>query len=154
MTKAFEHLAESGLSGWQDTTALIGRLFDTARPAGVFSEPLQAGDHTIITASEVMVGMGAGYGSGSGFGPDEAEKGAVEETAGNKGGIEAVDHESGGGGGGGGYATGRPVAIISVGPEGVAVQPVPDVTKVLLALTTMLGTLLVLVSKMRQAGRE
>jgi uncharacterized spore protein YtfJ len=42
---------------------------------------------------------------------------------------------AGGGGGGGGGAMGRPVAAIILGPEGVQVKPVLDMTK--LALTAL-----------------
>ena len=42
---------------------------------------------------------------------------------------------AGGGGGGGGGAMARPVAVIVMGPDGVRVKPVLDVTK--LAVTAL-----------------
>jgi uncharacterized spore protein YtfJ len=68
------------------------------------------GDRTLITA--VAVDRAGGFGFGAGGGGEGAESG------------------SGGGGGGGGSAQGRPVAVIEVGPSGVEVHPVIDVTKV------------------------
>jgi uncharacterized spore protein YtfJ len=56
-----------------------------------------------------------------------------------------------GGGGGGGNATARPVAVIHVGPEGVDVEPVVDVTKISLAFFTMLGSIFLMARKMRKA---
>jgi uncharacterized spore protein YtfJ len=59
----------------------------------------------------------------------------------------------GGGGAGGGAALGRPVAVISIGPHGVAVEPIVDVTKIALAFVTALGGMLVVWSKMRRAAK-
>jgi hypothetical protein len=49
---------------------------------------------------------------------------------------------------------GRPVAVISVGPAGVQVEPVVDITKIGLALITALGAMFMMLRKMRQAGRR
>ena len=43
---------------------LVGRLFDVAKPDTVYTKPLNVEDRTIITASEIVVTMGAGYGGG------------------------------------------------------------------------------------------
>jgi uncharacterized spore protein YtfJ len=118
----------------------LGRLFDVARAETVFGEPLQQGDYTLITASEVTVGLGFGFGVGGGEGiMDE------EEDAGGEG--------FGGGGGGGGGSMGRPVAVIAVGPHGVIVEPVVDATKVALAFATALGSMFLMFSRMRRASR-
>jgi len=125
-------------------------LFDVAQPGAVFSEPVTAEGHTIITASEVSVGMGFGYGMGGGTSPRRA--GAKMASEG-----ETQDEEDsdgiGGGGGGGGASGGRPVAVISIGKEGVQVEPVVDVTKIALAFFTTLGSMFFMRSKMRQAGK-
>jgi len=112
---------------------LIGRLFDTAHTDAVYSKPHTQGGTTIIVASEVTVGMGVGFGGGEGNNPDE---------------------ESGGGGGGGGYASGRPVAVISVNAAGVQVQPIFDLTKIAIAALTALGAMAVVYQRISRAARE
>jgi len=47
----------------------------------------------------------------------------------------------GGGGGGGGHAVGRPVAVVTIEPEGVTVQPVLDRTKIVLTALTAAGAM-------------
>ena len=113
-------------------TETIGRLFDVAQPSAVYAEPKEVGEYTIITASEVTVGMGLGFGSGV----DEGDAGS-----------------SGGGGGGGGFSTGRPVAAIEVGPNGVRIEPIVDVTKIAIALFTALGAIFVARKRIRKASR-
>ncbi len=62
---------------------------------------------------------------------------------------------AGANGGGGGTAVGRPVAVISIEPNGqVAVTPIVDPTKIALAFITVLGSFLVMTGKMRKAGSE
>ena len=122
---------------------LIGKLFTVAQPSSVFGEPVVTGDYTIITASEVSVSMGAGFGGGGALKSDPAQTGQEEH---------ADAREVGGGGGGGGFSLGRPVAVISIGPAGVQVEPVVDITKIGLALITALGAMFMMVRKMRQAA--
>jgi uncharacterized spore protein YtfJ len=107
---------------------VLSRLFEVAKPAAVYSEPVVAGDRTVITASEVSVGIGLGLGGG---------------------GDKAGDGGSGGGGGGGSMA--RPVAVISIGPGGVDVEPVVDVTKLGIAFITALGALWLAGRRIKQA---
>jgi uncharacterized spore protein YtfJ len=57
---------------------------------------------------------------------------------------------TGGGGGGGGTSSGRPVAVISVGPDGVEVEPIVDVTKIGLALLTTIGSMGLMFLKMKK----
>jgi hypothetical protein len=78
--------------------------------------------------SEVSVGIGLGLGGG---------------------GDKAGDGGSGGGGGGGSMA--RPVAVISIGPGGVDVEPVVDVTKLGIAFITALGALWLAGRRIKQA---
>jgi uncharacterized spore protein YtfJ len=126
----------------EETSRVIERLYEVIQPETVFSKPKKVGDYTIITASEVTVGVGAGYGYGS-YSPsdEEAENRETEEET-------AVGE--GGGGGGGGLATGRPVAVISVGPEGVNIQPVLDRTKFGIALVSAVGSMFLALSRMKK----
>jgi uncharacterized spore protein YtfJ len=116
-----EMIDVSGLHSETALVATITKLFDVYRPGVIFSEPVSAGENTVITASEVHVGLGLGIGHGGG----ESEQGSGE----------------GGGGGGGGGSAGRPVAAIIVGPTGVRVEPIVDVTKIVLAFLTTLGAM-------------
>jgi uncharacterized spore protein YtfJ len=68
-----------------------------------------------------------------GFGTPRARRGASPSESGES--TSAAMEGAGGGGGGGGGSMGRPVAVIVVGPDGVEVKPVIDLTK--LALTAL-----------------
>ena len=48
---------------------------------------------------------------------------------------------------GGGMSTGRPVAVISVGPEGVTVHPVIDRTKLGIALLSAVGSMFLAINR-------
>lgn len=116
----------------QDTAnTLLTRLFDVAHTDAVFSKPVTQGEYSLITASEVMISMGAGFGGGSQTG------GAGEETA------ESSTSGYGGGGGGGGLSLGRPVAAISIGPDGLHVEPIVDPTKISIAFFTTLAAMVI-----------
>jgi uncharacterized spore protein YtfJ len=95
---------------------LLDRVVAAAHPNVVFGHPVESAGHTVITASEVAAGGGFGFGGGSG--PSVAEGGTATEG-------QASGHGAGGGGG----SMGRPVAVISIGPGGVKVDPIVDVTK-------------------------
>ena len=136
MSEELNQIMATGVKSWEQGVAMVEKLFTVARPEAVFSEPVNVENYTVITAAEVMVGMGFGYGSGAG---------SEGETAGNMGG--------GGGGGGGGASGGRPVAAIIVGPDGVRVEPVVDITKLALAFITALGGMFLIVRKMQQRGQ-
>jgi uncharacterized spore protein YtfJ len=138
MSNSFSEVMASAIQSWKEGTDLVARLFNVAQPRAVYGEPVSAGEYTIITASEVTVSMGFGYGAGGGS-STEAEEG-----------TPAADEGTGGGGGGGGFALGRPVAVISVGPQGVHVEPVVDVTKLGLAFITALGGMFLMWSRMRR----
>jgi uncharacterized spore protein YtfJ len=115
-----------------------------ADPAAVYSDPITAGEYTIITASEVTVSLGMGFGYGAGSAPSDEHEGHGHEPAASEG--------AGGGGGGGGMAAARPVAAIVVGPGGVQVQPIVDVTKIVLAWLTAFGARIAL-ARMRRMAR-
>lgn len=111
---------------------VLGKLLTAAQPEAVFSKPVKSGDYTVITASEVSAG--GGFGSGL-FGRDR----------------EPQAHDTGAGGaGGGGGSSGRPVAAIIIGPDGVRVEPVFDRTKVLVGLLAAVGSVLMAFSQMRR----
>lgn len=112
----------------------------------VFGAPVQSGDQTVITASEVVLGLGMGMGLGMGSGSSP-----VMDT---EGGATGTGQGSGGGGGGGGMSRGRPVAAIVMGPEGVRVEPILDLTQVALAFFTMFGTMIIMMGRMRRAMRR
>ncbi len=63
-------------------------------------------------------------------------------------------HEGGprGGGGGGGQASGRPVAVLTIDPDGVHVQPVLDRTRIALTAMTALGALGFMLIRRRHGG--
>jgi uncharacterized spore protein YtfJ len=109
----------------EQTEAIMARIFSAAQHSAVFGEPVQSGEYTVIMASEV--GSGGGFGFGGGTGP--APQAGTSTTA----------EASGGGGGGGGGASGRPVALIVIGPDGVHVEPIVDVSKIALSGIKMWG---------------
>lgn len=127
LSKSFESQEQS--------LAFMKELMKSADTSAVYSQPVQAGEYTVITASEV--GTGGGFGYGGGFGPDDEEEAEEKMGAG------------GYAGGGGGGSTGRPVAVISIGPNGVTVEPVIDLTKIALAAATALGSMLMMARQMR-----
>jgi uncharacterized spore protein YtfJ len=152
MNEEFDNMVIKAVKDQQQAQELLEKLIAVAQPGAVYGEPITSGDYTVITASEVSVGMGVGYGMGGGSAP-EAEEG---ETA-NPGEPENQGEGArgfGGGGGGGGFSAGRPVAVISIGPDGVRVEPVRDVTKIALAFLTAAGSMLMMRSRMRAASRR
>ncbi len=142
MDKEFDQFVTTSIKNQQQAAELVEKLFAVAEPGAVFSEPLTVGERTLITAAEVRVGMGFGFGGGIGM--DEASKDVSEDAA--------QDSGAGFGGGGGGASGGRPIAAISIGPEGVEVEPIVDVTKIALAFFTALGSMFMMLLKMRKAS--
>jgi uncharacterized spore protein YtfJ len=100
------------------TTENLATVFGPASPEAVFSAPEHLNDELVITAASWERAGGFGFGGGGGT-----------DAAGRP--------EGGGGGGGGGTSVGRPVAVITVGAEGIRVEPVIDLTK--LAVTVLLS---------------
>lgn len=134
------------------TVGMVERLMETARPDAVFGAATTSGEYTAIPASENVVGLGYGFGLGAGSGDEEEkEEKPGDGVAGAEGGRGETP--SGGGGGGGGYAGSRPVAVITIGPRGVQVEPVVDVTKIALAFFTMVGAYLLMLGRMGRAMR-
>jgi uncharacterized spore protein YtfJ len=125
------------VSDAEQAAELMEMLFAVADTSSVYSEPVVAGAYTVITASEV--GAGGGFGFGSGGGSDNRNEGEGKPSGG---------WGSGGGGGGGSMA--RPVAVISIGPDGVKVEPVMDVTKVAVTFLTAVGGLFMAARRLRR----
>ena len=150
MSEMLDGFVQTAVHSWNQGIELVDKLFAVAQPGAVFSKPLAVDDRTVITASEVMVGIGFGYGAGGGTGLESAEEAGEGQAQGD------VDESSGAGSGGGagGFSGGRPVAVISVGPEGVQVEPVFDVTKITLAFFTAFGSMLFMLARMRRAARD
>jgi uncharacterized spore protein YtfJ len=122
---------------------VLAQLVSVASADKVYSEPVVAGDRTIITAAEIHTGMGFGYGLATGVNVPPGKRRGEHGDGGPRG-----------GGGGGGQAVGRPVAVVTIDPEGVTVQPVLDRTKIVLTALTALGAIGLMLIKMRRASRQ
>lgn len=132
----------TSIKNQEESIRLTERLMEVTEPNAVFSKPRKSGEYTIITASEVTVGLGSGYGYGGYNPPGEEQE--------NKEGASTLAGGGGGGGGGGGMSSARPVAVITVGPEGVQVEPVLDRTKFGIALVTAIGSMFMALSRMKK----
>ena len=151
MSDEFDKVVVTAEKSQDRAAEVVEKLFAVAQPGSVFAEPVTAGDRTVITASEVSVGMGFGLGIGGGEGRSGPKKETNEgEPLEDEAECEGEGSGLGGGGGGGGASLARPVAVISVGPEGVQVEPVVDPTKIAIALFTTLGSMFFMLSRMRR----
>jgi uncharacterized spore protein YtfJ len=128
----------------------LDKLFAAAQPGAVFGQPVESGSYTLITASEVTSGGGFGVGMGRGPAPKQGARQSPPAAATPPAGRQSVGASGFGGGGG---SMGRPVAIIAIGPGGVRVRPVVDVTKVVLAALTASAAMLGLRRAMRKAAK-
>ena len=148
MDKTSEKITAAALKSQEQSTRLFEQLMKVAQPESVFSEPMTSGELTVITASEVATGLGFGFGIGAGEGmvPESSEEGEKPDEMREGSG-------SGGGGGGGGGSMARPVAVISISPQGVEIKPVVDVTKLGLALFVTAGSMFMLLSRMWRMSR-
>jgi uncharacterized spore protein YtfJ len=129
---------------------MLEKIFAAAQPGAVFGQPVESGSYTLITASEVT--SGGGFGVGMGRGPvskSDARQSPSAEVA-PPAGRQSI---GGSGFGGGGGSMARPVAVIAIGPSGVTVRPVIDVTKVALAALTAAAAMLGLGRAMRKAAK-
>jgi uncharacterized spore protein YtfJ len=161
MSDFLDKIGLSVIKTQEQSLDLLEKLIATARPTAVFGQPVTGGDYTVINVAEVSCGMGVGFGGGGGTGADDEDQGikgrhdAVAPTEGDEGLKSRHDilPPTGGygiGGGGGGFSTARPVAAISIGPDGVHIEPVVDVTKIGLAFFTTLGAMALMFSNMRK----
>jgi uncharacterized spore protein YtfJ len=132
---------------------LIGRLFRVAEPGAVYSEPIVAGERTVVMTSELSMTVGAGVGFGHSNGP--AAQGASQgNTPGGTAPAAGVQDETGGGGGGGGFSFGRPVAAVVIEPSGVRVEPIVDPTKLGIAFFTTVGAMFFAWTQLRRTNNQ
>lgn len=148
MSDNLEQIFTVGIDSWREGVGMMERLFGSVSNSAVFGQPVTQGEHTVITAAEVVLAMG--FGAGSGGGADERTE-STDDAGREESGAAAG---GGGGGGAGGSALSRPVAAISIGPNGVHVEPIVDPTKIALAFFTTLGAFLWMVARMRRAARR
>ena len=117
------------------TEQALSKLLIAANADAVFGEPVVNGGTTVIPCSEVIIGMGMGSG----------------------GGPAAEDGKStGSGSGGGGGARSRPIAAIIITQDEVRVEPILDITKIVLASLTTGAFILLWIGRlslMRRSGR-
>lgn len=122
--------------------ALLRKLTEAASPQAVYGQPIQQGDTTVITANAMSVGLGFGL-VGFVLGRKESSQ---EEN-------QQERNEVNGGGGGGGFSRARPVAVVSIRPEGVEVKPVIDVTHIGLALISAVGAIFIASQKIKKVSK-
>ncbi len=144
MVEETNKLAFKEIGSFEEGLALLRKTVEAGDVRAAFGDPVTAGEQTVIPVAEVSHGMGFGYGAGYGEGVLPSGEEGREP-------IPSTGGGSGGGGGGGAFA--RPVAALIVGPEGVRVEPIVDVTKVVLAFFTMFGTLALTIGKLRKAAQ-
>ena len=149
MSEEFNEVVVTAVKNQEQAAELVEKLFAVAQPGAVYGEPVTAEGYTVITASEVSVGMGFGYGIGGGPGGARRRQRESKDDPQD----ERSEASVGGGGGGGGGSMGRPVAAITISPEGVQVDPIVDITKIGLAFFTTIGSMFLMFSKMRKASR-
>ena len=111
----------------------LDRFLSAANVEAVYGPPVSQHENTVIPTAEVLSILGFGLGSGGG----------------SQGIVENENRGSGGGGGGGGRVLARPVAAIVISPTGVRVEPIVDVTKIVLAVFTTLGFMTALLTRMK-----
>ena len=148
MDQSYDRIAAAAASSQDQAARMLERLMDVAQPESVYSEPVVSGSYTLITACEVTAGVGFGFGIGAGSGNVPASEQTEEKAEAGGQGTGA-----GGGGGGGGGSMARPVAVITISPEGVNVEPVVDVTKLGLAMFVTAGSMLMMLARMARLSR-
>jgi uncharacterized spore protein YtfJ len=122
------------------------KIFEAAQASAVFTEPVVNGNYTVISACEVAAG--GGFGSGQGVGASTEQTGEASQPQSQPG------SGAGGGVGGGGFSRGRPIAVIVVGPEGVTIKPILDVTRVALAAIGLWSSLIAIFRKRAKSGQR
>lgn len=141
MNDEFNTVIMESFPNQKGANELMGKMFEAAQPSAIFSQPVVHGEYAVITASETIGGLGYGFGGGGGMDNSKsAEEGAEANPS----------FGSGGGGGGGGSILARPVAVISIGPDGVRVEPIMDPTKVAIAFLTTMAAIFMSVRRIRK----
>jgi uncharacterized spore protein YtfJ len=111
--------------------ATLDKFLTAANVEAVYGPPVSQGENVVIPAAEVLSVVGFGLGMGGGA------QSSTENTGG-----------SGAGGGGGGRVLARPVAAIIMSPTGVRVEPIVDVTKIVVAVFTTVGFMAAMFTRM------
>ncbi len=142
MSVEFNTLIKEAVPTQQQANELMEKMFDAAQPSAIFSEPIVHGEYAVITASETIGGLGYGYGGGYG-GDNPFGEGEDNDP-------DGVSYGGGGGGGGGGSILARPVAAISIGPDGVCVEPIVDPTKIAIAFLTTMAAMFMSLRQIRK----
>jgi uncharacterized spore protein YtfJ len=114
----------------------LDTFLSAASVDAVYGQPIEKDDTLIVPTAEVIAGLGFGVGTGYGRSSKENRQGGGGDG-------------SGGGGGGGGRVFSRPVAVIIASPEGVRVEPVFDITKIILAGLTAGAFMMGMILRMR-----
>lgn len=157
MIEAHDLAVKSTDRAHERASQVMRDLVSVASADRVYSEPVVAGDRTVITAAEVQTGMGFGYGldAGRGHGSGPGEEPNLKARVVSWGRTRGDPGETGprAGGGGGGQAAGRPVAVITIGPDGVDVQPVLDRTRIALTALMAFGAIGLTLIRLRRGGR-
>jgi uncharacterized spore protein YtfJ len=142
MNDEFNTLIMESFPNQKGANELMGKMFDAAQPSAIFSQPVVHGEYAVITASETIGGLGYGFGGGGGV--DNSKNADADAESG------PASYGSGGGGGGGGSILARPVAVISIGPDGVRVEPIMDPTKVAIAFLTTMAAIFMSMRRIRK----
>ena len=117
----------------------LDKFLTAANVEAVYGPPVSQGENVVIPAAEILSAVGFGLGMGGG-----SQNSTEAENAGG----------SGGGGGGGGRVLARPVAAIIISPTSVRVEPIVDVTKIVLAVFTTFGFMAAMFTRMNKPGRR
>lgn len=148
MDESFDRITTAAANSQEQASRMFERLMKVAQPESVYSEPVISGEYTVITASEVTAGVGYGFGIAAGSGTAPTSEETEEKTEAGSQGTGA-----GGGGGGGGGSMARPVAVITIGQQGVEVKPIVDITKLGLAMFVTAGSMLMMLARMARLNR-
>jgi uncharacterized spore protein YtfJ len=134
--RAMEQQASAATEARQRLIGLITGVEQVSRAIeraasgeGAVGPQTTAGDRTVIPLIETFAQGGFGGGTGG-----------------------AAQGDGGGGGGGGGTGRSRTIAIAVVGPEGVQIRPVVDVTGLALPAVGAIAALLVRSARRRRRG--
>ena len=125
----------------------IEKVFKLMQPGKVFGEPVVSGEYTVITASELSMGGGFGMGKSTFMMGNIAPKEGEEVVATD---AKNATPAFGMGGGGGGGSSARPIALIVIGPDGAKVQPIFDLSKLIIAWSGMWGRVLLSLVRMNR----
>lgn len=126
-------------AGLETIQSTLDKFMSAADVGAVYGQPIQHGDTIIIPSAEVVSGMGFGLGSGSNTEPSQESNEKRNEGV---------------GGGGGGHVFSRPVAVIIASPEGVRIEPVFDLTKIILAALTTFGFMAGMLARMSKPDKD